>query len=76
LIKSRWTHMVRNILMVLNEISDCCDLKLLDVIVKYWKIISSSSEWTLIIAMQSAEDRKNLSEKKKEEEDLCWLSHQ
>nr|GFA09760.1 hypothetical protein [Tanacetum cinerariifolium] len=42
LIKSRWTHLVRNILTVLNEISDSCGLKLLDVIVKYWKIISSS----------------------------------
>nr|GEV19306.1 hypothetical protein [Tanacetum cinerariifolium] len=52
LIKSRWTHLVRNILLtVLNEISDDCGLKLLDIIVKYWKIISSSSEWTLIIAM-------------------------
>nr|GFB55347.1 hypothetical protein [Tanacetum cinerariifolium] len=76
LMKSRWTHLVRNILTVLNEISDGCGLKLLDVIMKYWKIISSSSEWTLIIAMQSAEDRKNLSEKKKEEEEhLRWLSH-
>nr|GEW37043.1 hypothetical protein [Tanacetum cinerariifolium] len=43
LIKSRWTHLVRNILTALNEISDCCGLKLLDVIVKYWKIISSST---------------------------------
>nr|GFC71298.1 hypothetical protein [Tanacetum cinerariifolium] len=39
LMKSQWTHLVRNILTVLNEISDCCGLKLLDVIVKYWKII-------------------------------------
>nr|GFC48736.1 hypothetical protein [Tanacetum cinerariifolium] len=51
LMKSRWTHLIRNVLTVLNEISDCCGLKLLDVIVKYRKIISSSSEWTLIIAM-------------------------
>nr|GFD03718.1 hypothetical protein [Tanacetum cinerariifolium] len=51
LMKSWWTHLVRNILTVLNEISDCCALKLLDVIVEYWKIISSLSEWTLIIVM-------------------------
>nr|GEX21925.1 synaptobrevin, longin-like domain protein [Tanacetum cinerariifolium] len=51
LIKSRWTHLVRNILTILNEIADGCGLKLLDVIMKYWKIISSSSEWTLIIDM-------------------------
>nr|GFC85357.1 hypothetical protein [Tanacetum cinerariifolium] len=52
LIKSRWTHLVRNILLtVLNEISNGCGLKLLDVIMRNWKIISSSSEWTLIIAM-------------------------
>nr|GFD30470.1 hypothetical protein [Tanacetum cinerariifolium] len=51
LMKSQRTHLIRNILTVLNEISDCCGLKLLDVIVEYWKIISSSSEWTLIIAM-------------------------
>nr|GEW02265.1 reverse transcriptase domain-containing protein [Tanacetum cinerariifolium] len=43
LMKSRWTHLVRNILMVLNEIADCCGLKLLDVIMEYWKIISSST---------------------------------
>nr|GFC56249.1 hypothetical protein [Tanacetum cinerariifolium] len=35
LMKSRWTHLIRNILTVLNEISDCCGLKLLDVIVEY-----------------------------------------
>nr|GEZ04604.1 hypothetical protein [Tanacetum cinerariifolium] len=69
LMKSRWTRLIRNILTVLNEISDCCGLKLLDVIVKYWKIISSSR------MQQSAKDRKNLSEKKKEEEHLHWLSH-
>nr|GFB84084.1 hypothetical protein [Tanacetum cinerariifolium] len=51
LMKSRWTHLIRNILMVLNEIFDCCCLKLLDVVMKYRKIISSSSEWTLVIAM-------------------------
>nr|GFC53461.1 hypothetical protein [Tanacetum cinerariifolium] len=51
LMKSRWTHLIRSILTVLNKISDCCGLKLLDVIVEYWKIIPSSSEWTLIIAM-------------------------
>nr|GEX93514.1 ribonuclease H-like domain-containing protein [Tanacetum cinerariifolium] len=43
LMKSRWTHLSRNILTVLNEISDCCGLKLLDVVMEYWKIISSSS---------------------------------
>nr|GEW02487.1 hypothetical protein [Tanacetum cinerariifolium] len=48
---SRWTHLIRNVLTVLNEIFDCCGLKLLDVIMKYGKIIFSSSEWTLIIAM-------------------------
>nr|GEU58796.1 hypothetical protein [Tanacetum cinerariifolium] len=53
LMKSRWTHLIRNILTVLNEIFDCYGLILLDVIMKYWKIISSSSEWTLIIAMAS-----------------------
>nr|GEY17916.1 hypothetical protein [Tanacetum cinerariifolium] len=52
LMKSLWTHLVRNILLtVLNEISNGYGLKLLDVIVKYWKIIPSSSEWTVIIAM-------------------------
>nr|GFD00557.1 hypothetical protein [Tanacetum cinerariifolium] len=51
LMKSRWTHLSRNILTVLNEIFDSCGLKLLEVIMEYWKIISSSSEWTLIIAM-------------------------
>nr|GFA11184.1 DNA-directed DNA polymerase [Tanacetum cinerariifolium] len=66
LMKSRRTHLIRNILTVLNEISDRCGLKLLDVIMKYWKIISSSR-------MQlSAEDQKNLSEKKKEELALNW----
>nr|GEW31048.1 hypothetical protein [Tanacetum cinerariifolium] len=59
LIKSRWTHVVRNILTVLNEISDCCGLKLLDVIVKYWKILSSLSEWTLIIAMVKENQEKD-----------------
>nr|GEV66842.1 hypothetical protein [Tanacetum cinerariifolium] len=43
LMKSRWTYLIRNILTVLNEISDCCSLKLLDVIMKYRKIISSST---------------------------------
>nr|GFA90474.1 reverse transcriptase domain-containing protein [Tanacetum cinerariifolium] len=70
LMKSRWTHLIRNVLTVLNEISDCCGLKLLDVIVKYWKIISSSR------LQLSAEDQKSLSEKKKEEEHLRLLSHQ
>nr|GFB56679.1 hypothetical protein [Tanacetum cinerariifolium] len=51
LMKSRRTYLIRNILTILNEISDCCGLIMLDVIVKYGKIISSSSEWTLIIAM-------------------------
>nr|GFC67189.1 hypothetical protein [Tanacetum cinerariifolium] len=51
LMKSRQTHLIKNILTVLNEISDCCGLQLLDVILKYRKIISASSEWTLIIAM-------------------------
>nr|GEZ55085.1 hypothetical protein [Tanacetum cinerariifolium] len=51
LMKSRQTCLIRNILTILNEITDCCGLKLLDVIVKYGKIISASSEWTLIIAM-------------------------
>nr|GFC44439.1 hypothetical protein [Tanacetum cinerariifolium] len=44
LMKSRRTHLIRNILTVLNEISDCYGLKLLDVIVEDQKIISSSSE--------------------------------
>nr|GFA00843.1 hypothetical protein [Tanacetum cinerariifolium] len=73
LIKSRWTHLVRNILTVLNEIADGCGLKLLDVIVNYWKIISSSTSPRGM--QQSAEDRKNLSEKKKEEENSRLLSH-
>nr|GFB22691.1 hypothetical protein [Tanacetum cinerariifolium] len=51
LVKSRWTCLTRNILMILNEITDCCGLKLLDVIMKYRIIIPSSGEWTLIIAM-------------------------
>nr|GFC41658.1 hypothetical protein [Tanacetum cinerariifolium] len=51
LMKSRWTCLIRNVLTILNEIFDCCGLKLLDVIVKYRKIIPSSGEWTLIIAM-------------------------
>nr|GFC65711.1 hypothetical protein [Tanacetum cinerariifolium] len=51
LMKSRRTCLIRNVLTILNEITDCCNLKLLDVIVKYQKIISSSGEWTLIIAM-------------------------
>nr|GEW19269.1 phospholipase-like protein [Tanacetum cinerariifolium] len=51
LMKSRWMCLIRNILTILNEITDCYGLKLLDVIMKYGKIISASSEWTLIIAM-------------------------
>nr|GFC71124.1 hypothetical protein [Tanacetum cinerariifolium] len=51
LMKSRWTCLIRNVLTILNEISNCCGLKLLDVILKYQKIISASSEWTLIVAM-------------------------
>nr|GFB87247.1 hypothetical protein [Tanacetum cinerariifolium] len=51
LMKSRWTYLIRNVLTILNEVFDCYGLKLLDIIVKYRKIISSSSEWTLIIAM-------------------------
>nr|GFB72656.1 hypothetical protein [Tanacetum cinerariifolium] len=51
LMKSRRTCLIRNVLTILNEISDCCGVKLLDVIVKYQKIIPSSTEWTLIIAM-------------------------
>nr|GFD25244.1 hypothetical protein [Tanacetum cinerariifolium] len=35
LMKSRRTCLIRNVLMILNEISDCCGLKPLDVIVKY-----------------------------------------
>nr|GFC08624.1 hypothetical protein [Tanacetum cinerariifolium] len=50
LMKSWWT-LIRNVLTILNEITDCCGLKLLDVIVKYGKIIPSSGEWTMIIAM-------------------------
>nr|GEW20039.1 hypothetical protein [Tanacetum cinerariifolium] len=41
LMKSRRMCLIRNILTILNEISDCCGLKLLDVIMKYRKIISS-----------------------------------
>nr|GFA94624.1 hypothetical protein [Tanacetum cinerariifolium] len=44
LMKSRRTCLIRNILMILNEITDCCGLKLLDVIMKYGKIISASSK--------------------------------
>nr|GFB69669.1 hypothetical protein [Tanacetum cinerariifolium] len=80
LMKSRRMCLIRNVLTILNEISDCCGLKLLDVIVKYGKMISASSEWTLIIAMVcsaglqlSAEDQKSLSEKKKKEEHLRLL---
>nr|GFB74618.1 hypothetical protein [Tanacetum cinerariifolium] len=51
LMKSRQTCLIRNILTILNEITDCCGLKLLDVIMKYRIIIPSSGEWTLIIAM-------------------------
>nr|GEV50879.1 reverse transcriptase domain-containing protein [Tanacetum cinerariifolium] len=51
LVKSRGTYLIRNVLTILNEIFDCCGLKLLDVIMKYQKIIPSSSGWTLIIAM-------------------------
>nr|GFC87030.1 hypothetical protein [Tanacetum cinerariifolium] len=51
LMKSRRTCLIRNILMILNEITDCCGLTLLDVIMKYRIIIPSSGEWTLIIAM-------------------------
>nr|GFC27580.1 hypothetical protein [Tanacetum cinerariifolium] len=51
LMKSRRTCLIRNVLTILNEIFDCCGLKLLDVIMKYGKIISASSEWTLLIAM-------------------------
>nr|GFC21025.1 hypothetical protein [Tanacetum cinerariifolium] len=51
LMKSRRTCLIRNVLTILNEISDCCGLKLLDVIMKYGKIISASSQWTLIVAM-------------------------
>nr|GFA02375.1 reverse transcriptase domain-containing protein [Tanacetum cinerariifolium] len=70
LMKSRWSHLIKNVLTVLNEISDCCGLKLLDVIVEYGKIISSSRMHL------SAEDQKSLSEKKKEEEHLRLSSHQ
>nr|GFC63615.1 hypothetical protein [Tanacetum cinerariifolium] len=51
LMKSRWTCLTRNILTILNEITDCCGLKLLDVIMKDRIIVPSSGEWTLIIAM-------------------------
>nr|GEU94001.1 reverse transcriptase domain-containing protein [Tanacetum cinerariifolium] len=44
LMKSRRSYLIRNVLTILNEISDCCCLKLLDVIVKFRKIISSSNE--------------------------------
>nr|GFA81629.1 hypothetical protein [Tanacetum cinerariifolium] len=44
LMKSRWTCLIRNILTVLNEISDCGGLKQLDVIMKYRKIISFSDK--------------------------------
>nr|GFC57689.1 hypothetical protein [Tanacetum cinerariifolium] len=71
LMKSRRTCLIRNVLMILNEISDCCGLKLLDVIMKYGKIICSSGKWTFIVAMVdpqlSAEDQKSMSEKKKKE---------
>nr|GEW76189.1 hypothetical protein [Tanacetum cinerariifolium] len=49
--KSRRTCLIRSILTNLNEITDCYSLKLLDVIMKYGKIISASCEWTLIVAM-------------------------
>nr|GEW47505.1 reverse transcriptase domain-containing protein [Tanacetum cinerariifolium] len=50
LIKSWWAHLVRNILItILNEIANGCGLELLDVIVKNWEIVSSSSEWTVVI---------------------------
>nr|GFB81914.1 hypothetical protein [Tanacetum cinerariifolium] len=51
LMKSRRTCLIRKVLTILNETPDCCGLKLLDVIVKYEKIISALSEWILIIAM-------------------------
>nr|GFC87154.1 hypothetical protein [Tanacetum cinerariifolium] len=67
LMKSRRTHLIRNILTILNEISDFCGLKLLDVIMEYGKIISS------LRLQLSAEDQKSLSEKKKEEQHLRLL---
>nr|GEU78891.1 hypothetical protein [Tanacetum cinerariifolium] len=72
LIKSWWMDLVRNILlMVLNEITNGGGLKLLDVIVKNWKIISSSTYPRGM--QQSAEVRKNLSEKKKKKEEHLRL---
>nr|GEZ80788.1 hypothetical protein [Tanacetum cinerariifolium] len=85
LMKSWWTHLTRNGLTILNEISDCCGLKLLDVIMKYRKIISSSEIFQIdscvyrayLQGLQlSAVDQKSLSEKKKEEEHLRLLLHQ
>nr|GFD32271.1 hypothetical protein [Tanacetum cinerariifolium] len=57
--KSRWTCLIRNVLTILNEIFDCCGLKLLDVIMKYGKSFPPRL---------SAEDQKSLGEKKKKEE--------
>nr|GFB38807.1 hypothetical protein [Tanacetum cinerariifolium] len=85
LMKSRWTCLIRNVLTILNEIFYCCGLKLLDVIMKYRKIISASKIFQIesfvyrayLQGLQlSAEDQKSLSEEKKKEEHLRLLLHQ
>nr|GFA19177.1 hypothetical protein [Tanacetum cinerariifolium] len=66
LMKSRRTCLIRNILTILNKISDCCGLKLLDVIMKYRKSfpprIVAALEDKLDIRMNRLE--KSLNEKK------------
>nr|GEY09453.1 hypothetical protein [Tanacetum cinerariifolium] len=59
LMKSRWTHLSRNVLTILNEISDCCCLKLLDVIMKYQKIIPSSSSLSSQILASPSKEKGN-----------------
>nr|GEW30397.1 hypothetical protein [Tanacetum cinerariifolium] len=70
LIKSWWTHLVRNILLTVLILIEIIALETVLVVVLLSRLIKSW--WT---HLQSAEDRKNLSEKKKEEEHLRLLSH-
>nr|GEV29576.1 reverse transcriptase domain-containing protein [Tanacetum cinerariifolium] len=58
LMKFRWTCLIRNIMTILNEITDCCGLKMLDVIMKYGKIISAS---TLRIRDEDTDEWRNSS---------------
>nr|GEZ17938.1 hypothetical protein [Tanacetum cinerariifolium] len=87
LMKSRWTCLIRNILTILNNITDCygdanfrdcfkrcsrSDDRILHFVERFFKSIHAYIE-LIFKCCSSAEDQKSLIEKKKKVEHLCLL---